>query len=124
MEALSGSGMIPTLHLLAPDMYATFLDSLVSRERLQISNYASSLGFPNTMEFEGAMLQKDYDCPAGRGYGINPKEMALYTLDDQLFYIDGPEWSIHAQAFVMLVGFMGNLRWNPKHFSEYASYVS
>lgn len=123
MKSLGGSGMTSTLHLLAPDMYTDFLEGLVSRERLRVSDYASKLGFPDTLEFEGAMLQEDYDCPAGRGYGINPKEMALYTLDDQLFYIDGPEWSIHAQAFVMLVGFMGNLRWNPKHFSEYAQYV-
>lgn len=123
MESLGGLGMTPTLHLLAPDLYATFLDSLVSRERLQVSDYAKSLGFPNVLQFEGAMLEKDYSCPAGRGYGINPAEMALYSMTDQLFFIDGPEWSIHAQAFVMLVGFIGNVRWNPKHFCEYAQYV-
>jgi len=123
MDTLGGEGMTPSVHVLATDLYNQFLDNLVARERLYVSDYAKSLGFPTVMEFEGAMVTTDYACPSGRGYGINPKEMALYSMTDQLFFIDGPEWSIHAQAFVMLVGFIGNVRWNPKHFSEYAQYV-
>lgn len=123
MKALAGNMMTPTLHLLAPEMLADFQDSLVNRERLVVSDYAKSLGFNGVLEFEGAVLQEDYSCPSGRGYGINPKEMALYSCGSDLFYIDGPSWETLAQAYVMLVGFMGNIRWNPKHFSEYASYT-
>lgn len=123
IRALGGEGAAPALHLLAPDLYNTLQDAVQTRERLSPSEYAGRMGFPDVLSYEGALVAFDFDCPAGIGYAINPQEMALYSVHDQLFYTDGPTWDTREQAYLFLVGFLGNLRWNPKHFAQYGSYT-
>jgi len=124
INSLGGSGSAPSLHMLSVPMYNTLLDQIAVRERLNVSDYARSLGFPDVMNYEGALLAYDIECPADRGYAINPQQVALYSLHDQLFFNAGPEWNIEKQAWLMLIGFVGNFRWNPKYFAEYASYAA
>jgi hypothetical protein len=124
INARTGAGAAPTLHLMTPEMYNQFQESVSTRERLTISDYSKSLGFGDMLNFEGALLAYDVDCPAGTGYGINPTQVALYSLHDQLFFTDGPSWETLKQAWVMLIGFVGNFRWNPKYFAQYGSYAA
>lgn len=123
IRTLGGAGAAPMLMVFAPELYNELLDNIQNRERLFVSDYNKELGFPEALTFEGATLAYDYDCPSGKGYAINPQEMALYSVHDQLMYTDGPTWDMREQAYLFLVGFLGNLRWNPKHFAEFGSYT-
>lgn len=124
IRALGGAGAAPAVAVFAPEMYNELLDSIQTRERLRVSDYASDLGFGDTLSYDGMVIAFDYDCPSGKGYAINPQEMALYSVHDQLMYTDGPTWDTREQANLFLVGFLGNLRWNPKHFAEFGSYTT
>lgn len=124
IKALGGAGSAAACHLMDRELYNEFLDNLTDRERLRISDYAQSLGFPDVMSFEGAMVAYDYDCPVGVGYAVNPNQMELCSVHEQLFYVDGPTWDTREQAWLMLVGFLGNFRYNPKYFAKYASYTA
>lgn len=116
---LGGENVAPMIHILSVSMYNQFMDNLETRERLNVSDYAKELGFPGVMNYEGALVVQDFACPANRGYGINPNEMCLYSVHDQLFFTDGPSWEIPEQSTLFLVGFLGNYRWNVKNVVEY-----
>lgn len=122
---LSGDSKIPTLHMLSQELFDEFQDRLVVRERLQVSDYAGKLGFAeDVINYNGAMIKSEYDCPAGVGYAVNLAEMSLFSLHDQLFYLVGPEFNNTALAHEVAIGFFGNLRFNPKHIAKYGSYGS
>lgn len=114
-----GQGVTPIVNVLSLRLYNEFQDNLETRERLYVSDYAKELGFPDILNYQGALVTTDFNCPADRGYGINPAEMALYSVHDQLFFTDGPVWSTPEQSTLFLVGMLANFRWNVKHFIEY-----
>lgn len=120
LMSTGGEGDAPAVHLLGLDLLQQVKDKLESRERLYVSDYTKSLGFPNTLEYEGAVITHDFDCPADRGYAINPNELALYSVHDQLFFSNA-SWETLEQASVMLVGFLGNWRWVPKCVGAYVN---
>jgi hypothetical protein len=123
IAALGGEGAAPAMFLMNREHYDTFRDALQDRERLTPSDYAKNLGFPGIMEYEGATLAYDYSCPSGKSYAINPQEMALCSAHSDLLYTNGPEYSIKDEAYLFRVGFVGNLRYNPKYMCEFGSYV-
>lgn len=123
INALGGEGVAPAVHILAPGLYTAFQDSVQDRERLHPSDYAAKMGFSEMMNYAGALLAYDYDCPAGTGYALNPQELALCSLNDKLFYTDGPTWDIQEGAYLFLIGFAGNYRWQPKYIASYGSYT-
>lgn len=118
LVSTGGEGDAPMVHLLGLDLMNEFKDKLETRERLYVSDYTKNLGFPGTMEYEGAVVTNDFDCPAGEGYAMNPNMVALYTVHDQLFFLDGG-WERDAQSTVFLVGFLGNWRFVPKSCGAY-----
>jgi hypothetical protein len=113
-----GEGSAPPVHLLASRLYDEALDKLEERERTSISDYAKSLGFPDVIQYGGGLLVADYDCPADEGYAINPNEIALYSVNEQLFFTDS-DWSTFDQISGFLVGFLGNWVWTPKYTGAY-----
>jgi hypothetical protein len=115
----SGQDMAPIVNVLSNRLYNEFRDNLETRERLNVSDYAKELGFPDIMNYEGALITTDFNCPADRGYGINPAEMALYSVHDSLFFTDGPIWSTPEQSTLLLVGALGNWRYNLRGMIEY-----
>lgn len=114
IASTSGEGVNPIAHILGLDLLNEVKDKLENRERLYVSDYAKSLGFPDTLQYEGSILTSDFDCPSSEGYSINPAEMALYSVHDQLFFTDGG-WETPEQSTLFLVGFLGNWRWVPKY---------
>lgn len=118
LESTGGDGAAPVVQLLGLDYYSQFKDKLEERERLYISDYAKSLGFPDTMVYEGAVVVKDFDCPSSKGYAVNPNHMCLYSVHDQLFFTDA-DWSTESQLSAFLVGFLGNYCWTPKYTGAY-----
>ena len=122
INSLGGKGRAPTLHVFAQELYNQLQDSVQNRERLKPSDYAAKMGFPETLSYEGALVEYDFDCPPDKGYAINPNEVSLYSVTDQLMYVDGPTWDTREQAYLFLVGTMGNFRFNPKCFASYEDF--
>ncbi len=67
------------------------------------------------------MIDTDFDVPSGVGYGLNVDQMELGSLDSVLFSSRGPEYDIKTDSWLFLVGFFGNVRYNPKHFAKLAA---
>ncbi len=123
-KTLGGDDMAPMCHLLSSELYDEFEDYQETKFRNTIPHKsASDLGFPDVLSFNGAMVKQEYDCPAGTGYGVNVGEMLLFSIHDDFFYTEGPEWDTTSLSDLFLVGFFGNLRFNPKHFAKYAAYA-
>jgi hypothetical protein len=120
MRRCCGEGATPSVHLLGSDLLNEFKDKVESRERLYVSDYTKSLGFPHLMQYEDAIVMDDFDCPANAGYAINPSEMALYSVHDQLFFTD-ESWETPEQASLLLVGFLGNWVHKPKCTGAYVT---
>ncbi len=122
---LTGENSIPDVFLLSQRLYDEFQDSLTGRERLFPSNYSQALGFPSNkiMEYNGSIVVTDYDCPADKGYALNAAEMELVSMHDNLFFTEGPIFDHKSLSSDFLVGFYGNLRFNPKHIVEFGKYA-
>ncbi len=121
---LSGASKVPTLTMLAQELYDEFQDKLTTRERLMVSDYAGKLGFTeDVINYNGSLVKSEFDCPAGTGYAINIDEMSLFSLHDQLFYLVGPEFNNTALAHEVAIGFFGNLRMNPKHIAKFGAFA-
>jgi hypothetical protein len=121
---LGGEGTMPSVHVMSAAMYNEFQDSVQDRERLSVSDYASKLGFPDTMQYSGTLLAHDFACPAGVAYSLDPNTISLKSLTDDVFYTDGPTWSIEEQAYLFMIGFLGNFCWTPKSIAVYGSYTA
>lgn len=124
-RSLGGDGSEPLLHLLCTEYYNDFQNHWAPIERIHLQHQdGADYGFPNTLNYEGAMVSTDYDVPSAKGYALNIEEMLLYTLTPDLFFSEGPVWSTEHQAYLFVVGFHGNYRFNPKHFVQYGVYGS
>jgi len=122
----SGMENAPMLHLLSPNLYGDFLDSFESKNRAVLPHPTGiDLGFPDAVNFEGAIVKQDYGCPAGVGYGINANEMLLFNIHDDgsFFRANGPEEDFKTNSYLFFVYFYGNMRFNPKAFAKYAAYA-
>lgn len=113
-----GEGSAPIIQLLSQEFYSAVEDKLEERERTRVSDYASNLGFPDTLTYGGALLTSDFDCPAGQGFAINPATCALYSVHSDLFFTDS-DWSTESQLSQFLVGFLGNYVHQPKYTGAY-----
>ena len=125
-KSLGGDGSEPMLHMLCTEFYHGFQNALKAKERIILQHQeGADYGFPNVLNYEGALVNYDFDVPSQKGYGMNIQEMSLYTLTDDLFFSEGPVWNTEAQAYLFVVGFHGNYRFSSfKHFCEYGSYGS
>jgi hypothetical protein len=120
----NGDDNIPMLHMLDAKLYGDFLNFHAARNRIVLPHKESQdLGFSKTMNFEGAAVHFEFDCPANVGYGITPNNIELFSMENQLFIPDGPEWSIERKGWLYEVGFFGNMRFQPKFFARYAAYA-
>lgn len=120
---LGGLSRVPTLHLLSQRLFDEFQDRQTVATRLSISDYGKSLGFGDmVLNYGGAMICPDFDCPSDTGYAINANEISLFSLHDDLFWIEGPNFNNTSLADEILVGFYGNLRFNPKYVAKYVGF--
>lgn len=108
-------------------MYVEFLNSLSQDQRLTFQANAKgsalqSLGFRNSLVYDGVEVTWDHDVPAGRAYGLNFDKIDLQTPYDQLFTSDEPTWDFDRKATKFGICFMGNWRFNPKFFVHWRNY--
>jgi hypothetical protein len=116
---------MPYMHMLSTDLYTDFLTFYSSRQRQIVPHSeADNLGFSNTMNFEGDMVHYESETPVGVGYGMAPSQMDMFCLFPQLIKVSGPDWSNIKAAYLYYARTWGNLRFQPKYFSRYASYAA
>lgn len=118
IKSTGGEGSNPIIQLLSQEMYSQVEDKIEVRERTRVADYASTLGFPDTLTYSGSLLTSDYDCPAGKGFAINPEHSVLYSVHSDLFFTDA-DWSTESQLSQFLVGFLGNWVHTPKYTGAY-----
>ena len=112
----------PSLYLLAGDLFYDYQNKMRAKYRIQVPHSeANDLGFTDTLNQDGVMIQADFDVPASTGYGLNINQMCLESLDNVLFSSRGPEYDINTDGYLWLIGFFGNARYNVKHFSKLAA---
>ena len=120
-----GDDSIPVIHMLNSKMYTEFLNHFSDAQRIIVPHKeADNLGFYRTMQFEGAIIHFEFDCPVNTGYGLTPSQMELFSMEDQLFVPDGPEWNISKKAWLYELGMFGNMRFQPKFFAKYFNYAA
>ncbi len=118
LKRTTGEGGAPVAQLLGDQLYEEALDKLETREQIRISDYAKTLGFPDVITYGDSVLMRDYACPSREGYGVNPSEMCLYSVHDELFFTD-QSWETLHQMSTFLVGFLGNYCWTPRSTAAY-----
>ena len=119
-----GNDSKPDLYLCAGDLYYDYLNKQSSKQRIVIPHKeAEDLGFSDTLNQEGVMIASDFDVPAGTAFGLNVEQMELASLDSVLFASRGPEYDIKTDAWLFMVGFFGNARYNPKYFAKIKNFA-
>ena len=112
----------PSIYLLAGDLFYDYQNKMRAKYRIQVPHSeANDLGFSETLNQDGVMIQPDFDVPAATGYGLNINQMNLDSLDNVLFSSRGPEYDINTDGYLWLIGFFGNVKYNIKHFSKLAA---
>ena len=118
----SGKDGRPDIYLLAGNLFYGYKNKIESLRRITVPHKgAQDLGFDDVLNQDGVMIDTDFDVPAGVGYGLNVDQMELGSLDSVLFSSRGPEYDIKTDSWLFLVGFFGNVRYNPKHFAKLAA---
>lgn len=115
----------PDVILYPNDMYRSYKNHQEAKMRIQIPHQqANNLGFMDTLNHEGVMIHKDFDCPPGVGYALNCDFMKIRSIAPQLFYTEGPDTDPHSMwSYLFATGFWGNVEYQPKYFAKTAAYA-
>jgi hypothetical protein len=122
---VSMEGQITNI-LLSRELYRQLLDTLSSKERINITSETGlrALGFKNVVMFDGIEVSWEVAVPSTVGYGINYNQMELISMDDQLLRPEGPEYDIDSQSFKAVVSTLSNLRFaSPRSFFKLMSWT-
>lgn len=115
----------PDIILYPNDMYRSYKNHQEAKMRINVPHQqANNLGFMDTLNHEGVMIHKDFDCPPGVGYAVNCDYMKVRSIAPQLFYMEGPDRDPHTNwSYVFATGFWGNVEYQPKFFAKTAAYA-
>lgn len=128
ISSTGGEGAAPHVFLMTAKMLRDFKQSMWSKYRIiQGSNsQALELGFPNAIDFEGSVLQEDFDCPVDTCYAINPNMMEMFIMGAPpsdfaaqrggLFWSIGPRLVPGTTYYEFVIVIFGNMKFRPKHF--------
>lgn len=106
-------------------MYFEFLNLYSTKEQIQVMRNANdnglvSLGFRNTVLFDGVEVTYENAIPAGVGYGVPLDGVELHSIDSNLFRVEGPEYDIRQQSFIAAVSTISNLKFkSPRNFIKW-----
>lgn len=126
LKRTGGMDSMPNIFVLGNTLLNQLKDNFESRTRELVPHEASrQMGFPGALQFEGAVLDEDFYCPDGVGYGMNPNCTELFSLrqppggfnayEGGLFWGIGPERVPGATFYQFMCFFFGNLVWHPKY---------
>lgn len=114
----------PDIFNLAVDLFNDYQNLQAAKFRVIVPHSeGQDLGYGDTLNQNGVMIDSDFDCPAGEGYALNVDFMELMCIQDKLFEVDGPDWDPRQQEYLTAVKHFGNLRFHPKHFARLKSYA-
>lgn len=118
----AGDSGAPIMFLFGSDYYGDIQDYFSAKQRIMVPHKESEdLGFSDTMNFDGAGIAHDFDCPAMTGYGLKIGEMELACMYDSLFAVEGPEHDIRTGNYLTKLGFFGNMKLQPKCMAKIAA---
>lgn len=80
-----------------------------------------SLGFGDTINFEGVDVTYEYGLPTGVGYGWNLDQVDLMSLQDSLFKVEGPDYDMATKSHRTSIDCLGNMWWNPRFQLKFQS---
>ena len=92
-----------------------------AKERINVTDSLKlrSLGFKDTIEFDGVEVGLENAIPASVGYGLNIANHELRSLDETMYRVQGPEYDIDNDAYKAVVSTLSNLRFNsPRNFAK------
>lgn len=121
----SKKGMLDLI-LLNDELYRLFLQFEGVKERLSVTRGQKkgglySLGFDDTINFEGIDISTEYGIPTNVGYGWSMENMELKSLQDTLFVPEGPDYDIASKSYRYSVDYMGNMTHNPRNFVKWVN---
>jgi hypothetical protein len=114
----------PDLLLTNGEWLAQYKDLQASKQRIIVPHStADDLGFDDSVRQEGLVLYDDFECPEETAYVFNINRMKLQTLHDSLFYSEGPDYLLDNLSWRWVVGYFGNLQFQPKYFAKIADFT-
>ena len=119
----NGGSNIPDMLLLDRDLYRLFKEKYTTLQRFNVgaSENEYSLGFKDSVDFEGLTVTSEYGIPSGVGYSFNLKNMELRSLQDTLFKTRGPKFDDLSNAWYVIVDNLGQMKFHsPRYFGKLA----
>lgn len=85
-----------------------------AKERINVTDSLKlrSLGFKDTVEFDGCEIGLENAIPSAVGYGFNIQNMELRSLDEQMYRVQGPVEDIDIDGYKSVVSTLSNLKHN------------
>jgi hypothetical protein len=119
----SKRGMLDLI-LLDNELFRLLEEKIEGNERVVVNRGEKSalvsLGFNDTVNFEGIDITYEYGVPANVGYGLCTECMELCSLQDTLFAPFGPDFDIATQSHRFSIDFFGNLKiGSPRNFVKW-----
>jgi len=115
----SKKGMLD-LTILENELFRQFEDKIEQNERTVVYRGDDlglwSLGFKDTINFEGCEVTYEYGVPSGIGYGLCTDAMELCSLQESLFVPEGPDFDPATQTWRFSIDFYGNLKVSSPRF--------
>jgi len=119
----SRRGMMDLI-MLENELFRILEDQIESKEQVQVRRGEGtgllSLGFTDTINYEGCEVTYEYGVPTGIGYGICTDAMELCSLQGQMFGPEGPDFDPATQSWRFSIDFFGNLKVaSPRNFVKW-----
>jgi hypothetical protein len=139
LTAKGGDDSTPTLGIFGRALFREFKDELSLRTREIVPHVPErEMGFPGSINFEGAVLKDDYYCPSRTGYLLNPKAFEFYhmrrpapnpmfpdtSFKSGIFFGAGPVPIPPGLQSVYLAMFVGGIKWHPKFVCKIFEYAT
>jgi hypothetical protein len=119
----SRKGMMD-LVMMDNELYRQFEEKIESTEQLHTRRGEGvsllSLGFTDSIMFEGCEATYEYGVPTNIAYGLCTEAMELCSLQKQLFMPEGPDFDPATQTYRFSIDFFGNLKVaSPRNFVKW-----
>lgn len=119
----SKKGMLDLI-ILENELYRIFEEKIEATEQLHTRRGEGvsllSLGFTDSINFEGVEVTYEYGVPTDIGYGLCTECMELCSLQEQMFKPEGPDYDPASQSYRFTIDFFGNLKVaSPRNFVKW-----
>jgi hypothetical protein len=126
LSLTGGPDGVPDLCPVASNLWQGFIEYLEVKQRELVPHKeATDLGFGNTLNMNGMGIYPEFDCPADTFYQLNCSKITISCMTPELLWAKGPTEDIRSGgAKLMLVGFFGNAKYQPKFVGKGKNYAA